>query len=382
MIYINGLGLIDETNSITPVAKTTETTAEQAVSFDEVLEQEAAKLNGSSSYDLNAIFKAAAEKYGLPESLLKSVAYTESGYDVNIGSPAGAQGIMQLMPFVSESMGVTDPYDPYQSIMAGAKILAGYRDMYDGNLNLMLAAYNAGAGNVAQYGGVPPFKETQTYVALVKKRMEEGVPEPGQVTLSGDSAAAMAEVFKAQEQKAVETVAPENTTLKDTTDTTDIAKAETAQAAATTGEAAKAAKAADTSEAEKIKKDTANAIKQAQDIIEQTRLNALSSITGSSDDSSLYPYSLFGTSASELAKLSSTLYTGSYVGNSQLSIDELNKALSDDEYQLLMYFYDNMLEIIASIGGSSEEEKNSSDNSLTDLIRLGNEYNRLKVNEV
>ena len=350
MIYIEGLGLIDETNSISPATKTANIATEQAVSFDDVLASEAAKLNGSSSYDLNAIFKAAAEKYGLSEELLKSVAYTESGYDVNIGSAAGAQGIMQLMPFVSESMGVTDPYDPYQSIMAGAKILAGYRDMYDGNLNLMLAAYNAGAGNVAKYGGVPPFKETQTYVALVKKRMEEGVPDPGQVTLTGTSAEAMAEAVKIQEQKAAESAVAEQAADKSV------------------------------SEAEKIRTSTAEAVKQAQDLIEQTRLNALSSITGSSDSDSLYPYSLFGTSASELAKLSSALYTGSYIGSSQLSVDEMNKALSDDEYRLLMYFYDNMLDIIASIGSSDDDEKDSSNDSLTDLLRLGNEYNRLKIN--
>ncbi len=309
MIYIEGLGLIDETNSIHPTGRTAAPVTEQAVSFDDVLAGENAKINGTSSYDLNAIFKAAADKYGLSESLLKSVAYTESGYDVNIGSAAGAQGIMQLMPFVSESMGVTDPYDPYQSIMAGAKILAGYRDMYDGNVNLMLAAYNAGAGNVAKYGGIPPFKETQTYVALVKKRMEEGVPEPGQVTLAGESAAAMEEAVRAREIKA--------------------------------------------DEAEKIKK--------------------------ASDSDSLYPYSMFGTPASELGRLSSTLYNGAYIGSSQLSVDELNKALSDDEYRILMYFYDNMLDIIASIGSSGDEDKDSSDDSLTDLLRLGNEYNRLKI---
>ena len=377
MIYIEGLGLIDETNSISPATRTAAAT-EQAVSFDDVLASEAAKLNGSSSYDLNAIFKAAAEKYGLSEDLLKSVAYTESGYDVNIGSAAGAQGIMQLMPFVSESMGVTDPYDPYQSIMAGAKILAGYRDMYDGNINLMLAAYNAGAGNVAKYGGIPPFKETQTYVALVKKRMEEGVPDPGQVTLTGTSAEAMAEAVKLQEQKAAESTVTAQAEEK----TADKVSEKTSEAAAT-GKAAETASSAvqTVSEAEKIRTSTAEAIKQAQDLIQQTRLNALSSITGSSDSDSLYPYSLFGTSASELAKLSSTLYTGSYIGSSQLSVDELNKALSDDEYRILMYFYDNMLDIIASIGSSDDDEKDSSNDSLTDLLRLGNEYNRLKINK-
>ena len=366
MIYIEGLGLIDETNSIHPADRTYVAPAQSAVSFDDVLADETAKLNGESTYDLNAIFAVAAEKYGLSESLLKSVAYTESGYDVNIGSPAGAQGIMQLMPFVSESMGVTDPYDPYQSIMAGAKILAGYRDMYDGNLNLMLAAYNAGAGNVAKYGGIPPFKETQTYVALVKKRMEEGVPEPGQVTLAGESTAAMAEASKTQTVKAYEEAVAQ-------------AKPSALRAAEVESEALTTA-AGTTSEADKIKSDAAQAADKARDIIEQTRLKALSSVTGASESSSLYPYSLFGTSASELGRLSSTLYDGAYIGSSQLSVDELNKALSDDEYRILMYFYDNMLDIIASIGNSGDDESDSSDNSLNDLLRLGNEYNRLKLN--
>ena len=125
-----------------------------------------------SNAELNQIFEAASEKYNVPVALLKAVAKAESNFNPNVVSSAGAMGVMQLMPETAKELGVTDAFDPEQSIMGGAKYLSDKLKMYDGNVELALAAYNAGSGNVAKYGGVPPFKETQNYIKKVLAYME------------------------------------------------------------------------------------------------------------------------------------------------------------------------------------------------------------------
>ncbi len=121
----------------------------------------------TASVDLDALFESASVKYNVPVSLLKAVAKTESNFNPSATSACGAMGIMQLMPSTAESLGVTDAYDPEQNIMGGAKLLSRLLSDFGGNTELALAAYNAGAGNVIKYGGIPPFKETQSYVARV-----------------------------------------------------------------------------------------------------------------------------------------------------------------------------------------------------------------------
>ncbi len=124
---------------------------------------------------LDEIFQKAADKYDVPVELLKAVGKAESGFKSDAVSRCGAQGIMQLMPKTAESLGVKDSFDPEQNIMGGAKYLKELLNRYDGDTKLALAAYNAGSGNVAKYGGIPPFKETQDYVVKVMKYMNEGV---------------------------------------------------------------------------------------------------------------------------------------------------------------------------------------------------------------
>lgn len=122
--------------------------------------------NVQAPHDLEAIILEAAEKYQLPPALLTRVIKQESNFNPFAVSPAGAKGYMQLMPETAKSLGVKNIFDPYENIMAGAKYLRNMLDRY-GSLELALAAYNAGPGNVDKYGGIPPFKETQNYVRAI-----------------------------------------------------------------------------------------------------------------------------------------------------------------------------------------------------------------------
>ncbi len=121
----------------------------------------------SCSADLDAVFNEAASKYGVDAKFLKAIAKCESDFSAECTSRSGAMGIMQLMPQTAASLGVTNAYDPYQNIMGGARYISEKLTQYNGDKSLALAAYNAGSGNVAKYGGIPPFKETQNYVAKV-----------------------------------------------------------------------------------------------------------------------------------------------------------------------------------------------------------------------
>ena len=112
-------------------------------------------------------FQAAARLTGVDESWLRAVAHVESGFDANALSPKGAQGVMQLMPDTAAAWQVTDPFNANQSIQAGARELRQLSVAYGGELARVAAAYNAGAGTVAKYGGMPPYAETQRYVAKV-----------------------------------------------------------------------------------------------------------------------------------------------------------------------------------------------------------------------
>jgi soluble lytic murein transglycosylase-like protein len=109
---------------------------------------------------------AGARAAGLDPALVAAVATTESGGDPNARSAVGAQGLMQLMPATARSLGVADPFDPVQNVRAGATYLRTLIDRF-GNLRSAIAAYNAGPGAVARFGGVPPYAETRVYVERV-----------------------------------------------------------------------------------------------------------------------------------------------------------------------------------------------------------------------
>ncbi len=112
------------------------------------------------------IQQVAAEQ-GLVPELLSAVAHAESGFLPCAVSPKGAAGLMQIMPATGHDLGLIDPWDPQQSLAAGAKYLRQLLDRYDGDVRRALGAYNAGPGRVDQYGDVPPLEETQNYVRKI-----------------------------------------------------------------------------------------------------------------------------------------------------------------------------------------------------------------------
>jgi peptidoglycan hydrolase-like protein with peptidoglycan-binding domain len=126
----------------------------------------------SDKYD--PIIREMAAKYGVPARLLKAQMKQESQFDPNARSPKGATGLIQLMPDTAREMGVRNPKDPRQNIEGAAKYMAQMLKLTKGNIAHALAAYNAGPGNYQKYGGIPPFKETQTYVRNIMETYNRG----------------------------------------------------------------------------------------------------------------------------------------------------------------------------------------------------------------
>lgn len=125
----------------------------------------------SSDYDRH--IDRAAQKYKLDPNLLRAVIKSESNFNPEAISKAGAKGLMQLVDTTASDMGVEDVFDPEQNLDGGAKYLRKLLDQF-GDTELALAAYNAGPGTVKRYGGIPPYPETQNYVRNI---MAELAPE-------------------------------------------------------------------------------------------------------------------------------------------------------------------------------------------------------------
>jgi soluble lytic murein transglycosylase-like protein len=122
----------------------------------------AARLSRPSEYD--HLINQAASNHSLDPRLVKAVALVESGFNPAAVSPKGARGLMQLMPATARGQGVSNVHDPAQNIAGGTRYLSHLLNLFDGNLEKSLAAYNAGEGAVARYGGIPPYVETRDYV--------------------------------------------------------------------------------------------------------------------------------------------------------------------------------------------------------------------------
>ena len=111
----------------------------------------------------------AATLYQIPEQLVRAVIRCESDYDPRAVSVSGARGLMQLMPDTASLMLVRDIDDPHDNIFGGVRLLRVLANEFNGDLELTIAAYNAGDGAVIRFGGIPPFQETRDYVVNVTK---------------------------------------------------------------------------------------------------------------------------------------------------------------------------------------------------------------------
>ena len=339
MVFIEGVGYVNDSSAVA-VPNRTHAVSETTTKFDGMLRTETDKLNQASiTTNLDSIFKEAADKYGVSERLLKAIAYTESGFESNITSSSGAMGIMQLMPSTASAYGVADPYDAYQNIMGGAAVLKDLLNMFQGNQSLAIAGYNAGSGNVKKYGGVPPFTETQNYVAKVTSLMQTGVSVPANTV----------------------TVNPSANTASNTTNETTVS-AETA-------------------------KKNAEILAEIKEII-----SAISTLTtNQSTYSNTYLQSglsaLNGTSASDFTASSLLSSYGNPISTILSSLqnvdttdtDSLQKVLSYAEYQLLTSHYANMVDIISVLGSTSLSSESDSDDSLSHLFELAPQQNMHKV---
>lgn len=280
MRFIEGIGYVDDNYTVNNINRTATGNKTVSSQFDSLLASETEKLaeSGNTTYNLKDIFAEAAEKYNIPQELLEAIGYHESRFQTGVTSSAGAMGIMQLMPGTAQAMGVKDAYDPYDNIMGAAKLLGYLSDLYDGDLKLTLAAYSAGTGNVAKYGGVPPFSETQNYIKDIFEMLNSGesfLNESQTVSASGKAAGAESTALKNAEEKSVEQ-----------------------KAAGTNGK-------------------------------------------------------------------------NVYVENSLYKNLTLDDRFTYSEYEMLMEYYTNMLEIISKIGDTDSDSDDSEDDSLTDLFKLG-----------
>jgi soluble lytic murein transglycosylase-like protein len=139
---------------VSPAAVDTQSSAPPAAGIDEAIEQIAAQV-------------------ALPSQLIHSVIKVESNYDPYAISPKGAQGLMQLIPATARRFGVSNVFNPAENIQGGSKYLKYLLNLYGGTYALALAAYNAGEAAVSRYGTVPPFPETQNYLILVARQLQE-----------------------------------------------------------------------------------------------------------------------------------------------------------------------------------------------------------------
>jgi soluble lytic murein transglycosylase-like protein len=142
-----------------------------AFSFDKFRQD--LKVLGRDEQSLRRAVNALSREERIPPELVWAVIAVESGFDEQAVSPAGAQGLMQLMPGTAEDLDVENPLDPYQNVRGGIRYLGYVLRRFSNDYRLALAAYNAGPGAVEKYGTVPPYPETVKYVERVLNRFSQ-----------------------------------------------------------------------------------------------------------------------------------------------------------------------------------------------------------------
>jgi len=137
--------------------------------YKRILREGATRLDSGSSANMafDELIRSASGRYHVDPDLIRAVIKTESDFNTNARSNKGAMGLMQLMPETARLHNVSDAYDPNENVEGGVRHLRMLLERYQGDLELSLAAYNAGAGAVEKHGGIPPYNETREYIRKV-----------------------------------------------------------------------------------------------------------------------------------------------------------------------------------------------------------------------